>query len=193
MSCAILRRSNVRRDAFSIEKGTSMSPTNCQTILLISSMTGAENCAANLSHQLGFTVDVAIGRKEGISQLKRKSYSLVVVDDSIAEGDLRGAEILWRYTGLAVPLQINFALSGTARLARDVRAALNRREQEQALAMRAAASTLESQLKSTVTGLLLQSQLALAEPAVTAPVATKLRMVIELAGSLRQQLEHAQV
>ncbi len=170
-----------------------MSPMSSQTILLISSMTGAENCAANLSHQLGFAVDVAVDRKEGITLLKKKIYSLVVVDDSIAEGDARGAEILWRYTGLAVPLQINFALSGTARLARDIRSALHRREQEKALAMRAAAYTLESQLKSTVTGLLLQSQLALAEPALTAPVATKLRMVIELAGSLRQQLERAQV
>ncbi len=170
-----------------------MSQSNSRNILLISSMTGAENCAANLAHQLGFTVDVATDRKEGIAKLRKRSYALVVVDDSIAEGDIRGAELLWRYTGLAVPLQINFALSGTARLARDVRAALSRREQEQALAMRAAASALESQLKSTVTGLLLQSQLALAEPAVTAPVATKLRMVIELAGSLRQQLERAQV
>lgn len=170
-----------------------MSQPKTQTILLISAMTGVENCAANLAHQLGFAVDVATDRKGGIALLKRKTYSLVVVDDSIAEGDVRGAELLWRYTGLAVPLQVNFALSGTARLARDIRAALSRREQEQALAMRAAAFTLESQLKSTVTGLLLQSQLALAEPAVSGPVATKLRMVIELAGSLRQQLERAQI
>jgi len=162
------------------------------SILLISAMTGAENCAANLAKQLSFSVHVAIDRKEGLSMLRKRSYSIVIVDDSIAEGDPRGAEMLWRYTGLAIPLQINFALSGTARLARDVRAALNRREQEQALAMRAAAYTIESQLKSTMTGLLLQSQLALAEPAVTAPVASKLRMVIELAGSLRLQLERAQ-
>jgi hypothetical protein len=162
------------------------------TILLISAMAGAANCAANLSKQLNFSVSVAGDRKEGLSMLRKRSYSIVIVDDSIAEGDPRGAELLWRYTGLAIPLQINFALSGTARLARDVRAALNRREQEQALAMRAAAYTIESQLKSTMTGLLLQSQLALAEPAVTAPVASKLRMVIELAGSLRLQLERAQ-
>jgi hypothetical protein len=162
------------------------------SILLISAMTGAENCAANLAKQLSFSVHVANDRKEGLSMLKKRSYAIVIVDDSIAEGDPRGAEMLWRYTGLAIPLQINFALSGTARLARDVRAALNRREQEQALAMRAAAYTIESQLKSTMTGLLLQSQLALAEPAVTAPVASKLRMVIELAGSLRLQLERAQ-
>ena len=163
------------------------------SILLISAMSGVENCALNLSHQLNFPVDFAPDRKEGIATLKRKRYSVVVVDESIAEADARGAEVLWRYTSLAVPMQVNFALSGTARLARDIRAALSRREQEQALAMRAAASTIESQLKSTVTGLLLQSQLALAEPAISGNVATKLRLVVELAGNLRVQLERAQV
>jgi hypothetical protein len=117
---------------------------------------------------------------------------VVIVDESIAEADARGAELLWRYAGLAIPLQVNFALSGTARLARDIRAAISRREQEQALAMRAAASSIEGQLKSTMTGLLLQSELALAEPAISGSVATKLKLVIELAGSLRHQLERAQ-
>lgn len=163
------------------------------TILLISAMTGVENCALNLSHQLGFTVESACDRREGIAALKRGQFSVVVVDESVAEGDSRGAELLWRFTGLAVPMQVNFALSGTARLARDIRAALARREQEQALAMRAAASTIESQLKSTVTGLLLQSQLALADPALSGNVASKLKMVVELAGNLRIQLERAQL
>jgi hypothetical protein len=164
-----------------------------ESILLISAMTGAQNCAQNLSHQLGLTVDVAADRKDGIVFLKRRSYSVVIVDESIVEADARGAEVLWRYSGLAIPLQINFALSGTARLARDVRAAMSRREQEQALAMRAATSTIEVQLKSTVTGLLLQSELALAEPAISGSMATKLKLVIELAGSLRHQLERPQV
>jgi hypothetical protein len=61
------------------------------------------------------------------------------------------------------------------------------------VALRAAASLLESQLKSTITGLLLQSQLALAEPEVTPKLAGKLELVAELAASLRQRLEQAQV
>jgi len=164
-----------------------------QPILLISAMTGARNCADNLSHQLGFQVDVAHDRKDGIALLKQRPYCVVIVDESIAEADARGAELLWRYTGLAIPLQVNFALSGTTRLARDVRAALHRREREQALAMRAAASTIEGQLKSSMTGLLLQSELALAEPTLSGAAATKLRLVIELAGNMRHQLEIAQV
>ena len=76
---------------------------------------------------------------------------------------------------MAVPVQINFAFHGGSRLAREVKAAIGRREQQQVLALRAAASLLENELKSTVTGLLLQSQLALAEPAVDPETGRQIR------------------
>jgi hypothetical protein len=43
-------------------------------------------------------------------------------------------------------------------------------------------------LKGTVAGLLLHSQLALNGSEASSPVAERLRMVADLAGSLRQQL-----
>jgi hypothetical protein len=97
--------------------------------------------------------------------------------------------LLWKNAGLAIPLQINFAISGTNRLIREVRAALQRREHEQALAMRAATSAIENELRDTVTGLLLHSQLALAEPILSAPLTAKLQIVAELAANLRTRLE----
>ena len=93
---------------------------------------------------------------------------------------------------MAVPVQINFAFSGGARLAREVQAAIGRREQQQVMALRAAAMLLENDLKSTLTGLLLQSQLALAEPELSPRVVGKLELMAELAGSLRRRLEQAQ-
>jgi signal transduction histidine kinase len=75
-----------------------------------------------------------------------------------------------------------------ARLIREIRAALHRREREQALAHRAAAAAIEAELKGTVAGLLLHSQLALNGSDVTSPIADRLRMVASLAGNLRQQL-----
>jgi hypothetical protein len=93
---------------------------------------------------------------------------------------------------MAVPVQINFAFSGGARLAREVQAAIGRREQQQVMALRAAAQLLENDLKSTLTGLLLQSQLALAEPELPPRLAGKLELVAELAGTLRRRLEQAQ-
>jgi hypothetical protein len=40
----------------------------------------------------------------------------VVVDETMAECDPAAAEAIWERSGLAIPLQINFALSGAARL-----------------------------------------------------------------------------
>ena len=66
--------------------------------------------------------------------------------------------------------------------------ALNRRERERALAHEAAAAAIGSELRSTVAGLLLQSQLALQDRNIPAPLAEKIRMMADLAGNLRQQL-----
>jgi signal transduction histidine kinase len=109
----------------------------------------------------------------------------------MAECDPSAAEAIWERAGLAIPLQINFALSGAARLTREIRAALHRREREQSLARRAAAAAIESELKTTVAGLLLHSQLALSGSETASPLAEKLRIVADLAGNLRQQLNTA--
>jgi hypothetical protein len=159
------------------------------TALIITNISGAEHCAASLSKQLGLPVEVASSRREGMAALRRREYSIVVIDEPVAESSPEGAEMLWKQAGLAIPLQINFAISGTNRLIRDVRAALQRREHEQALAMRAATLAIENDLRDTVTGLLLHSQLALAEPLISPHLAAKLQTVASLAGTLRIRLE----
>lgn len=160
-----------------------------RAVLMITAIAGAESCAASLAAMLGVPVEIASSRKTGLAALRRRDYATVIVDESIATADPAGADLLWKHSGLAVPLQINFALLGCARLCREVRAALGRREQEQSLAMRAATSSLENELKGTVTGLLLQSELALAEPSAPPQLTAKLKLMVELAGTLRRQLE----
>jgi hypothetical protein len=126
--------------------------------------------------------------KAALGALRRREFLAVVVDETMAECDPASAEAIWEHTGLAIPLQINFALSGAARLIREIRAALHRREREQMLARRAAAAAIETELKTTVAGLLLHSQLALNGSEMPPLVVEKLRVVADLAGSLRQQL-----
>ena len=161
-------------------------------VLLISPMADATRTADSLGSSLGCSVTVAATYRAGLVALRHQDYSVVVVDDCIAEGSPVAAEMLWRSFGLAVPVQINFAFSGASRLAREVQAAISRREMQQVIALRAAASVLENDLKSTLTGLLLQSQLALAEPSLTPKLTGKLELVAELAGTLRRRLEQAQ-
>jgi DNA-binding NtrC family response regulator len=158
------------------------------TILIISGIEGVRNCAEAFSKQLEMKVEVAEGRRAALAALRQKEYVVVVVDQSLAECDPAGADAIWERSGLAIPLQINFAVSGTTRIIREIRAALHRREREQAKAMQAATVSIERDLKNTVSGLLLQSQLALSQGGVPAAVAEKLRTVVDLAGTLRQQL-----
>jgi hypothetical protein len=158
------------------------------SILIVTGIEGAQNCADAVSKHLGMEVETADGRKAALTALRQKEFTAIVVDDSIAECDPASAETIWEHAGLAIPIQVNFALSGSARLIRDIRAALNRREREQSLARQAAAAAIEAELKSTVAGLLLQSELALSGSDANSPVAERLRIVANLAGNLRRQL-----
>jgi len=158
------------------------------SILMVTGIEGARNCADIVSAQLGMDVEVATGRKDALSALRSREFSAIVLDETLAECDPAAAEKICEHSGLAIPLQVNFAVSGAARLIREIRAALHRREREQALARRAAAAAIEAELKTTVAGLLLQSQLALNGSEVPGPVADKLRVVADLAGNLRRQL-----
>jgi hypothetical protein len=157
-------------------------------ILMVTGIEGAQNCATVIGEALDAQVEVAAGRKAALAALRGAEFSAVVLDETLAECDPAAAEAIWARAGLAIPLQINFALSGAARLIREIRAALRRREREQMLARQAAAAAIETELKSTVAGLLLHSQLALSGAGVPAPVAEKLRVVAALAGNLRRQL-----
>ena len=166
-----------------------MAKENAGAVLIVTAMEGMEACAAELAQQLHLAVDVAAGWKAALTLLGRREYSVVTVDRSVVEADPDGTEVLWKHAGLAVPLEVNFAISGTARLAREVRAALARREQEQMLAMRAAVAAIDSDLKDAITGFLLQSQLAMAEKEIPPHIEARLKTILEQAGNLRRRLE----
>jgi hypothetical protein len=158
------------------------------SILMVTGVEGARNCAAAIGKQLGTEVEVAEGRRNAISALRHGEFHAVVIDESLAECDPAAADAICEQAGLAIPLQINFALAGAARLVREIRSALHRREREQLLASRAASAVIEAELKSTVAGLLLNSELALNTSNLPPQVAERLRVVANLAGSLRSQL-----
>jgi hypothetical protein len=161
------------------------------TILIVSGVEGVRNCAEVVSKHLGMQVEFASGRRGAVDLLRRKEFAVVVLDETLVECDAEAAEAIWERSGLAIPLQINFALAGAARIIREIRAALQRRQREQAAARSAAREDFSDELKNTVSGLLLQSQLALAEHGLPNHVVQKLRMVEDLAGKLRLQLAAA--
>lgn len=159
-----------------------------QNMLLVTNIPGAENCAAAITRQLGLGVELASNGRAALAALRRREYAVVVLDDSQIEADPTGVDVLWQQAGLAIPIQVNLAISGCGRVLREVRAALLRREREQALALRAATQVIGGEINTTVTGLLLQTQLMLSEPSIPSSLLPKLQQVAQLAGALRQQL-----
>lgn len=156
--------------------------------LIVTAIEGVEATAAALAKQLHLTVEVAANRPAAIRLLSRRSFSIVILDQILSESDPEGADLLWKTAGLAIPLQFSFALSGGARLEREVRAALARRHREQQLASTAATAAVDAELKNAVTGLLLESQLALAEQGVPPALKSRLQTMAAILDRLRQWL-----
>ncbi|MGA7524161.1 MAG: hypothetical protein WBW84_17040 [Acidobacteriaceae bacterium] len=169
-------------DALSITVGAQ------SVALIITAADGVEEMAATLAQRLGLTIEVAGTRAGALRLLERRSYALVVLDQILADGDPQGAELVWRHTGLAIPLQINFALAGSTRLEREMRAALARRQREQQMATVAAAAAVDVALKNAVTGILLESRLALEEEGLPPSVESRLRTLAGIANQLRERL-----
>ena len=159
------------------------------SILLIATEATAAAVARTLRLDLDAEVEIAVNRRAGLAALRRREFSLVLVDESLARVDTVAIDVLYQNAGAALLAELNFGASSPGRILRQARAALARRSQEWAQARMAAATMLQSELNATLTGLLLQSQLALREASPAQE--PKLRQVVQLAGDLRQMLRAA--
>ena len=160
-------------------------------VLIISEMHSAEECAQAIGAQLGCTVAVVRTRREALVTLASKDFAVIVVEEGLVQGDSAWADQVWDLAGFAIPLQINFAISGCDRLTREIKAASQRRVRERALARRLISAELEDELKTSVTGLLLESELALQEPSTPPSLRPKLQHIALLAGTLRERLRRS--
>jgi hypothetical protein len=160
-------------------------------VLMVTPLDGAEEMAAALAEKLGTAVDLASTRPAALRLLNRRSYAAVILDQMFAEADPEGAELIWKGAGLAVPIPVNFAVAGAGRVERETRAALARRHKETQLATAAATAALDAEIRNAVTGMLLESQLALSESAVPPEVANRLQTLAGIAGRLRDKLAGA--
>ncbi len=157
--------------------------------LLITSSPHAENCAKALLAATKVKTEVVPDVRSALNRLREASFSGVIIDDSLLEASGKQIDILLKHLGTAIPVFVNLAISRTDRVVRDVLAALQRVEQERALARKAAEWELRSELKGELTGILLWTQQAMAVPSLPAAAESKLKSVVELADRIRARLE----
>ena len=160
-------------------------------ILLITSSTRAQECAAAMERTTGERTQVCPRLSQAARTLRSTECTALVIDQNLMEVDPAATDVVLKEAQTAIPVIINLAICGVERVVRDVRSALQRRQEKHLRAARQAEANLRSQLTEALTGILLSSQLAMEVPAVPAAAQARLRSVYQLAMSIRQRLEPA--
>lgn len=157
-------------------------------ILLITPSAKGQDWALALHEATSETTQVASSLRQAATQLRAQDYSAVVVDQSLLEAEPDESEMALQHIGTAMPVYVNFAISGIARVIRELRVALHRHTRETLVARREAEQTLRNDLKGVMTALLLSCEMALQLPELPAAAEARMRTVYELAQSIRGKL-----
>jgi hypothetical protein len=157
-------------------------------ILLITSLAKAQDCAAALQEVTAEPVQVAARLQEAVEQLQAHEFSAVVLDQLLLDAEPDDVETIFKHIGTAVPVYSNFAISGVERVSRELRSAVHRRKRELLIARQEAEQDLRSELKGTITALLISCEMALGVPNLPLLAETKMRAVDALARQMRAKL-----
>ena len=123
------------------------------------------------------------------AHLRERPYSGAIIDQFLLETEPDESDQKIEHLGTAYPVYINFAVTGHNRLVREVRSALYRRNREELAARRAVAEQMQSEMRETLTVMLLSCELAMSVPDVPLLAAEKIRTIDTLARELRLRLE----
>ncbi len=158
-------------------------------IVLITGSPRARECAVAIERETHLKTAVATSAQQALELLRNNEYELLVLDESFQQVDpARGHQIL-AAAGLATPVYINLALHGSERVAREVQCGLRRRTQERVRSLRAAESLLHNELRSDLTAVLLNCELAMQEKSLPQTLAGRLHTMHDLAEKMRSRLE----
>jgi hypothetical protein len=159
-----------------------------KTVLIVTAIDGAENLARAISREANAVVEIARSRRAALARLRRDPVTAILMDSSLSDAEMTTSEMVWQNAEGAVPLELNLALLGASGVVRILRNLLEGREQAELLGRREAAAAVAQELQSTITSLLLQSDLMLHEEALTPNIAQKAREMKDLAETLRIRL-----
>jgi hypothetical protein len=157
-------------------------------ILLIWSSERAPDCAKAIEDTFQQRVHVAATLQDGCEHLRLEEYSAVVVDQWVTEVDPGQADYLFHHLGTAVPVFVNFSISGIDRILRELRAAFNRHSRETLVARHTARLGLRNELKDDVTALLLSCGIALDDPTLSETAIARMKKVEEAANQIKTKL-----
>jgi hypothetical protein len=157
-------------------------------ILLITPSARVQDCARALEEATSEPIQVAASLRQAATHLRTQEYAAVVIDQAVLDAEPDESEVVLEHLGTAVPVYVNFAISGAPRVVRELRVALHRRKKEAVSARLAAELGLRNELKGTVTALLLSCEMVLRQPELSTATLTRVNTIHELAQEMRGKL-----
>ena len=158
-------------------------------ILLITPSAIGPQCAESLFAATGQETHWAQTLQQAATRLREQIYAAAVIDQFLVETEPEESDQMIAHLGCAYPVYLNFAVTGMERLVREVSSALHRRKREESAARRSVAEQMNSEMRETLTAMLLSCELAMSVPNIPAPAAEKIRTIDNLARELRLRLE----
>jgi len=159
-----------------------------KTVLIVTAMDGAENLARAISCDADAIVEIARSRRAALARLRRGPVTALLLDASLSEAEMTTSDMLWQNAHGAVPLEMPLASLGAVSVIRLLQSVLEGRRHAETQGRRMAAAAVAEDLQSTLTSLLLESDLLLRDKGLTPTLAEKARVVRELADTLRVRL-----
>lgn len=159
-----------------------------KTVLIVTAMEGAENLARAISREADAIVEIARSRRAALARLRRGPVIALLLDSVLSDAEVVTSDIVWQNADGAVPLEIPLASLGAVGVVRLLQSVLEGRRHAEIMGRKQAAAAVAEELQSTVTSLLLESDLLLRDKALSPNLAEKARVVRELADSLRVRL-----
>jgi hypothetical protein len=158
-------------------------------LLVITPSAKARGCAQAIQQVTSEETHVAATLSQAMAQLRAQEYVAVLIDQAFLETEPVESDMVLEHIGTAIPVHVNFAISGVDRVERELRVALQRHKKEVLLMRQEVQQTLRNELKDTVTALLLSCEMALQVPNLPAAAETKMLSVRDLAQEVRVKLE----
>lgn len=157
-------------------------------ILLITPSSKAQECVHALQEATGEPAHVAGSFRQAAILLRAQEYAALVLDQNLLDAEPDESEVMLEHAATAIPVYVNFAISSTQRVVRELRAALQRRKREVASARNSAEQNLRNELKGNVTAMLLSCEMALEAGELSPSAQAKMRAAYEQALDIKGKL-----
>jgi hypothetical protein len=158
-------------------------------ILIVTPSSSGPQCAELIGKALNRQANLVTTIRQAISSVRSAEYRVIVMDEDLFEANPAAAAGVGELAEGALTVFLNFGIANSDRVIREIKAALRRRERDEATARRSANLQLQGELSNDLTGILVSAQTAMTTPDLPRPVQERLTNLYEIARKLQLRLQ----